>query len=74
MMTAPQLGEMDYNDIGRLQQVGARTRELRTWQNYKMLLLDMIIEQQKPYIKLNQYLGALGASVPSNTSRNFTCI
>lgn len=64
MMTAPQLGEMDYNDIARLQQVGAEKENLE-----QAKLQDAIArydyQQQKPYIKLNQYLGALGANVPS---------
>jgi len=63
---APQLGEMDYNDISRLQQVGnARESIEQTKLQDAMARFDY--EQQKPYIKLNQYLGALGANVPMNT-------
>ena len=66
MATAPGLGEMDYNDIARLQGVGVEKESLE-----QAKLQDAIArydyEQQKPYIKLNQYLGSLGASVPSNT-------
>lgn len=64
MLTAPQLGEMDYNDIAKLQAVGAEKENLE-----QAKLQDAIarfdFEQQKPYIKLNQYLGALGANVPT---------
>ena len=66
MATAPGLGEMDYNDIAKLQGVGVEKESLE-----QAKLQDAIArydyEQQKPYIKLNQYLGAQGASVPTNT-------
>ena len=68
MMTAPQLGEMDYNDIARLQQVGAEKESLE-----QAKLQDAIArydyEQQKPYLKLNQYLGSIGANVPMTTAQ-----
>ncbi len=66
MNTAPQLGEMDYNDIARLQQVGD-TRESIEQTKLQDAIARFDYEQQKPYIKLNQYLGALGANVPTNT-------
>ena len=63
---APQLGEMDYSDIAKLQAIGSEKESLE-----QARLQDAIArfdyEQQKPYLKLNQYLGSLGASVPSNT-------
>ena len=63
---APQLGEMDYNDIGKLQQVGQEKESLEMAK-----LQDAIArydyDQTQPYQKLNQYLGSLGASVPTNT-------
>lgn len=63
---APQLGEMDYNDIGKLQQIGQEKESLEMAK-----LQDAIArydyDQTQPYQKLNQYLGSLGASVPSNT-------
>lgn len=63
---APQLGEMDFNDLARLQQVGQEKESLEMAK-----LQDAIARydynQQQPYIKLNQYLGALGASVPTTT-------
>jgi hypothetical protein len=63
---APQLGEMDFNDIARLQQVGQEKESLEMAK-----LQDAIARydysQQQPYLKLNQYLGSLGAAVPSTT-------
>jgi hypothetical protein len=63
---APQLGEMDYNDIARLQAVGQEKEALQMAQ-----LQDAIARydysQQQPYTKLNQYLASLGAAVPSTT-------
>ena len=63
---APQLGEMDYNDIQRLNQVGD-TREGIEQVKLQDAISRFDYEQQKPYLKLNQYLGALGANVPQNT-------
>ena len=66
MTTAPGLGAMDYDDIARLQQVGTAKEGLE-----QAKLQDAIArfdyEQTKPFTKLNQYLGSLGASVPTNT-------
>ena len=65
MATAPQLGAMDYDDMLKLQQVGLEKESLE-----QAKLQDAIArfdyEQTKPYTKLNQYLGAIGANVPSN--------
>ena len=66
MMTAPQLGEMDYNDISRLAQVGA-DRESIDQTKLQDAIARFDYEQQKPFLKLNQYLGALGAPVPTQT-------
>ena len=66
MMTAPQLGEMDYNDVSRLAQVGA-DREAIEQTRLQDAIARFDYEQQKPYIKFNQYLGALGSSVPTTT-------
>ena len=66
MMTAPQLGEMDYNDIARLQAVGAEKEGLED-AKLQDAIARFDYEQQKPYLKLNQYLGALGANVPMTT-------
>ena len=66
MSTAPSLAQADYQDIERLASVGADKESLQ-----QAKLQDAIdrfdFEQTKPYIKLNQYLGALGANVPTNT-------
>ena len=66
MATAPQLGAMDYDDILKLQQVGLEKESLE-----QAKLQDAIArydyQQTKPYTKLGQYLGALGANVPSTT-------
>ena len=66
MSTAPALAQADYQDIERLASVGADKESLQ-----QAKLQDAIdrfdFEQTKPYIKLNQYLGALGANVPTNT-------
>ena len=63
---APSLAEADYNDITKLAQVGADKEALQ-----QAKLEDAIgrydFEQQKPYIKLSEYLGALGSNVPSTT-------
>ena len=63
---APQLGEMDYNDIARLQQVG-QEREALEMAKLQDAIARYDYGQQQPYIKLNQYLGSLGAAVPSTT-------
>ena len=57
---------MDYNDIQRLNQVGD-TREGIEQVKLQDAISRFDYEQQKPYLKLNQYLGALGANVPQNT-------
>jgi len=65
MNTAPALGEMDYNDIQKLGQVGVDKESLE-----QAKLDDAIkrydFEQQKPYIKLQEYLGNLGANYAQN--------
>lgn len=66
MTTAPQLGEMDYNDVSRLAQVGA-DREAIEQTKLQDAIARFDYEQQKPFIKLNQYLGALGSPVPTQT-------
>ena len=66
MATAPALGQADYQDIERLASVGADKESLQ-----QAKLQDAIdrfdFEQTKPYIKLNQFLGALGSNVPTST-------
>ena len=64
---APQLGQADYDDITALASVGAERESLE-----QAKLQDAIarfdFEQQKPYMKLNQYLGALGSNVPTSSA------
>lgn len=66
MATAPALGQADYQDIEKLASVGA---EKETLEQAKLedAIARFDFEQQKPFIKLNEYLGALGANVPSTT-------
>jgi len=66
MSTAPALGEMDYNDIQKLGQVGVDKESL------EQAKLDDAIkrfdyEQLKPYQKLENYLGNIGANYATNT-------
>src|SRR6056300_570080 len=65
MSTAPALGEMDYNDIQKLGLVGAEKESLE-----QAKLQDAIArydyEQLKPYQKLENYLGNLGANYAQN--------
>jgi hypothetical protein len=58
---------MDFNDIARLQAVGQEKEVIRDGSTCKMLLLRYDYSQQQPYTKLNQYLGSIGAAVPSTT-------
>jgi len=65
---APQLAQSDYDDIGRLGQVGAAREDLEMAK-----LQDAIgrfdFEQQRPFLKLREYLGTLGANVPTTTAQ-----
>jgi hypothetical protein len=66
MNTAPALGEMDYNDIQKLGQVGVDKESL------EQAKLDDAIkrydyEQVKPYQKLENYLANIGANYAQNT-------
>lgn len=63
---APSLAEADYSDISRLAQVGA-DKEALEQAKLEDAIARFDFEQQKPYIKLGEYLGALGANVPSTT-------
>jgi hypothetical protein len=59
-MKAPQLGEMDYGDISKLQTVGNAREELS-----QRMLQDSIakweFENQKPYTKLREYQASVGS-------------
>ena len=65
MSTAPTLGEMDYNDIQKLGLVGTEKESLE-----QAKLQDAIArydyEQLKPYQKIENYLGNLGANYATN--------
>tara|TARA_R100001594_G_scaffold115075_1_gene149958 strand:+ start:3353 stop:4180 length:828 start_codon:yes stop_codon:yes gene_type:complete len=65
--TAPQLGEMDYSDIAKLQTVGGAREELAERQ-----LADAMqryeFEQRKPYEKLREYQASVGG--PFGTSQS----
>ena len=65
---APQLAQADYDDISRLGQVGAAREDLEMAK-----LQDAIgrfdFEQQRPFLKLREYLGTLGANVPTTTAQ-----
>jgi hypothetical protein len=64
---APQLGEMDYSDIAKLQTVGGAREELS-----QRMLTDAIkryeFEQRKPYEKLREYQASVGG--PFGTSQS----
>ena len=64
---APQLGDMDYSDIAKLQTVGGAREELS-----QRMLTDAIkryeFEQRKPYEKLREYQASVGG--PFGTSQS----
>lgn len=66
-LKAPQLGDMDYSDIAKLQTVGGAREELS-----ERMLQDAIkrfeFEQRKPYEKLREYQASVGG--PFGTSQS----
>jgi hypothetical protein len=64
---APQLAQADYQDIEALAGVGA-TREQMEMAKIQDAMARFDFEQQKPYYKLREYLGSIGANVPTTTS------
>ena len=64
---APQLGEMDYGDIVKLQTVGSAREELS-----ERMLADAIkrfeFEQNKPYQKLREYQASVGSPFGTSSS------
>lgn len=66
---APGLAQEDYADIQALANVGASREELE-YAKLQDSINRFDYEQQKPYFKLNQYLGALGSNVPTMTVEN----
>ena len=63
---APQLGQADYDDIAQLGQVGAAREDLEM-AKLQDAIARFDFEQQRPFLKLREYLGTLGANVPTTT-------
>jgi hypothetical protein len=66
-MRAPALGEMDYNDIAKLQTVGSAREELAERQ-LGDAMKRFEFEQRKPYEKLREYQASVGG--PFGTSQS----
>tara|TARA_R110002012_G_scaffold56741_1_gene145770 strand:- start:1443 stop:2258 length:816 start_codon:yes stop_codon:yes gene_type:complete len=65
---APQLAQADYTDIQALAGVG-QTKEDLEMAKIQDAMARFDFEQQKPYTKLREYLGSIGANVPTTTSQ-----
>jgi len=65
---APQLAQADYADIQALGGVG-QTRESMDMAKIQDAMARFDFEQQKPYYKLREYLGSIGAAVPQTTAQ-----
>ena len=65
---APQLAAADYDDIGQLGQVG-QIREDLEMAKLQDAIARFDFEQQRPFLKLREYLGTIGANVPQTTLR-----
>ena len=63
---APGLAQADYDDIGQLGQVGA-VREDLEMAKLQDAIARFDFEQQRPFLKLREYLGTIGANVPSTS-------
>ena len=63
---APQLAQADFDDISRLGQVGAAREDLEM-AKVQDAIARFDFEQQRPFLKLREYLGTLGANVPTTT-------
>ena len=63
---APGLGEADYSDIARLGEIG-QAREGMEMAKLQDAMARFDFEQQRPFMKLREYLATLGASVPQTT-------
>lgn len=66
-MRAPQLGEMDYNDIAKLQTVGGAREELAERQ-LGDAMKRFEFEQRKPYEKLREYQASVGGPFGTSSS------
>jgi hypothetical protein len=65
---APQLAQADYTDIQALGGVG-QTKEAMEMAKIQDAMQRFDFEQQKPYYKLREYLGSIGANVPTTTAQ-----
>jgi len=65
---APQIAQADYADIQALGGVG-QTKEGLEMAKIQDAMARFDFEQTKPYTKLREYLGSIGANVPTNTSQ-----
>tara|TARA_R110000850_G_scaffold2535_3_gene12038 strand:- start:48 stop:863 length:816 start_codon:yes stop_codon:yes gene_type:complete len=65
---APQLAQADYQDIQALAGVG-QTREDMEMAKIQDAMSRFDFQQQQPYYKLREYLGSIGANVPTNTMK-----
>jgi len=64
---APQLAQADYTDIQALAGIGQQ-KEAMDMAKIQDAMARFDFEQQKPYYKLREYLGSIGANVPTTTS------
>ena len=65
---APQLAQADYTDIQALGGIGQQ-KESMDMAKIQDAMSRFDFEQQKPYYKLREYLGSIGANVPTTTSQ-----
>ena len=63
---APQLAQADYQDIAQLGQIG-QAREGLEMAKLQDSIARFDFENQRPFLKLREYLGTLGANVPTTT-------
>jgi len=64
---APQLAQADYTDIQALAGIGQQ-KEAMDMAKIQDAMARFDFEQQKPYYKLREYLGSIGANVPTTTA------
>ena len=65
---APQLAQADYTDIQALGGIGQQ-KEAMEMAKIQDAMARFDFEQQKPYYKLREYLGSIGANVPTTTAQ-----
>ena len=64
---APSLAQADYQDIAQLGQIG-QVREDMEMAKLQDAIGRFDFEQQRPFLKLREYLGTIGANVPTTTA------